>query len=165
MYPYGVVVKKYNKGLAITIGILSLIFGIIFLLNSLFLIGGNSLPYFVFGQLYYFLIILLAVFLLLLGVIGAFAFKGVQSPVGKGAKVLLIVGGVLNGISLSDMILWFLFVFFKIYLVVLPNWYYMIFNFLGLVGNILVIIGAFLYLGSLKRFNRVLVKPQNPFIR
>ena len=79
MYPYGVVVKKYNKGLAITIGILSLIFGIIFLLNSLSLIRGNSLLYFAFGQLYYFLIILLAVFLLLLGVIGAFAFRGDRS--------------------------------------------------------------------------------------
>ncbi len=154
MYPYGVVVKKYHKGLAIVIGVISLIIGIIFLP-----IRFSFLYYLIYVPIWFQLPLLFII--LLLGLIGALVYRGLQSPVPKATRTLLLVGGLLMGV---DILIWFSPVGPYIW-----NNYGtyagFVIGLLSLLGDILVIISAFLYLRSLKRFDRVLFAPQNPFIR
>ncbi|KXT75379.1 hypothetical protein [Streptococcus sp. DD12] len=162
MYPDGTLVKQYNKGLAITIAILSLIGGFIFLPDSLniilyYLLNGYFGPLFPVWLNFFILLPIL-----LLAIIGALVYRGAQSPVYKAARVLTLIGGILLGIN-------FLMImsspFYYYYLSGFSTILWFVRDFMALVGNAFLIVGAFLYLASLKKFNRVFMNPQNPFIR
>ena len=111
-----------TKTLAVTNGVVGLIGGIFLLFAFWFIVGVASSGSEAAIVLMTLFVYLVKLALLVLGIVGAVYYKG-DTPVGTAPSVLLIVGGAISLIP-----------------------------FLGWIGGILGLIGASLYLASLKKF-------------